>query len=97
MLYLVISFFLFILIINLEVSELIRVLGISYYSQPISQIILLQILLSQIFQVSITTMLITVKELINRWFIVCKLSSDKLNKLTKGFLVTIPNLIAPGT
>ena len=46
--------FLFLLIVvDLEVSEFIRILGCGNYTEPISQVILLKVLLGQILQVSL--------------------------------------------
>merc|ERR1719317_333282 len=43
--------FFFFLIVDLEVSELVNVLTASHHSQPITQVVLLQVLLRQVFQV----------------------------------------------
>merc|ERR1719317_491663 len=47
-LFIIIFFF---LIVDLEVSELVNVLTASHHSQPITQVVLLQVLLRQVFQV----------------------------------------------
>ena len=49
----VLVFFLFLIVVDLEVSEFIRILGCGHYTKPISQVILLKVLLSQILQVSL--------------------------------------------
>ena len=43
--------FLFILV-DLEVAQLIALLGVGHNAQPVTEIVLLQVLLGQIFQVS---------------------------------------------
>ena len=45
------SLLIFVLIIDLEVPQLIRVLCWGYHSQPVTQVVLLQVLLSEILQV----------------------------------------------
>ena len=49
----VLVFLLFLVVVDLEVAELIRVLGSSYNTQPISEVVLLQVLLCQILQVTL--------------------------------------------
>ena len=41
------------LIVDLEVSELVAVLGVGNHSQPVSQVVLLQVLLGEVLQVSL--------------------------------------------
>ena len=46
-------FLLFLIVVNLEVAELIRVLGGSNNAQPIPQVVFLQVLLGKILQVTL--------------------------------------------
>ena len=46
-------FLLFLIVVDLEVAELIRVLCGSNYAQPISQVVLLQVLLGKILQITL--------------------------------------------
>merc|ERR1712157_609689 len=48
---LVALFFLVILIVDLEVSELVAVLGGSNHAEPVPQVVLLQVLLGQVLEV----------------------------------------------
>ena len=41
------------LVVNLEVSELVAVLGVGNHTQPVSQVVLLQVLLGEVLQVSL--------------------------------------------
>ena len=49
---LIFFFLLFVIIMNLEVSELVAALVRGDYSQPITEVVLLQVLLGQVLKVS---------------------------------------------
>lgn len=51
---LLVIFLLFFLIADLEVSQLIRCLITSDHSQPVPEVVLLQVLLGQVLQVSVS-------------------------------------------
>ena len=51
--YLIFILFLLLILVDLEVAQLVALLGVSNDAQPVSQVVFLQVLLGQIFQVPV--------------------------------------------
>ena len=50
---LLISFLLFLVLVDLEVAQFKGLLGAGHHAQPVTQVVLLQVLLGQVLQVSV--------------------------------------------
>ena len=49
--HLIIIFLLFLILVDLEVTQLVALLGVGHHSEPVSQVVLLQVLFSEVLQI----------------------------------------------